>query len=90
MPEFDPPECDEGHDPARMSFLEAVDPMDDGSGVDEESTDWREKWRYSCPDCGRVVEVRETLSGEFEEHTVREPTETRSDPTSLSPVADWD
>jgi len=90
MAEFDTPECDEGHDPVTMAFLEAHDPLDDGGGVDEESTDWRERWRYSCPECGRVVEVRETLAGEFEVEEVREAERTRSDPTSLSPVADWD
>jgi hypothetical protein len=92
MPEFETPECDEGHDPATMSFLEAHDPLDDDGdcGVGEDCTDWRERWRYSCPECGRVVEVRETLDGGFEEETVREAGGGRSDPTSLSPVADWD
>lgn len=91
MAEFDPPECDEGHEPATMSFLEAHDPLDDdGCGVGEDCTDWRERWRYSCPECGRVVEVRETLDGDVEEETVRGAEDTRSDPTSLSPVSDWD
>ncbi|MFB6280477.1 MAG: hypothetical protein ABEH40_00450 [Haloferacaceae archaeon] len=90
MAEFDTPECAEGHDPETMSFVEAHDPMDDASGVDEESDEWRKRWRYSCPECGRVVEVRETIDGGVEEETIRERRESRGDPTSLSPVADWD
>jgi hypothetical protein len=92
MVEFDTPECTNGHDPVTMSFLESHDPLDDDGncGPDEDCTDWRQRWRYSCPECGRVVEMRETLDGDVEEETVRENEQTRSDPTSLSPVADWD
>lgn len=89
MPEFDQPECDHGHDPVAMSFLESYDPMeDDGDcGVGVDCTEWKEVWRYSCPECGRVVEMRETLDGGFEEATVRRADEDRrDDPTSLNPV----
>lgn len=88
MAPFEEPDCDSGHPMTRMTFLESHDPIDSPScGPDEDCTEWRERWRYACPECGRVVEVLESVSGTYEQATIRESTEAASnDPTSLSPV----
>lgn len=88
MPEFEPPECDDGHESADMTFLESYDPMDQNScGVGVDCTEWRQRWRYACPECERVVELRESIDGGFERTTVREGGQRESrDSTSLSPV----
>lgn len=90
MPEFETPECDDGHQPVEMAFLESYDPMDQQScGVGVDCTEWQERWRYACPECGQVVEIRESVDGAFERATVRESDGLESDdPTSLSPVRD--
>lgn len=88
MPPFETPTCGEGHRTREMEFLESYDPIEaPRCGPDDDCTEWRERWRYSCPDCGRVVEVLESVYGSYERRTVRESTESLSeDPTSLSPV----
>lgn len=88
MPEFETPECDDGHQAVEMTFLESYDPMDQSScGIGVDCTEWRKRWRYVCPECEQVVEVRESIGGDFERATVREGRDDRSDdPTSLSPV----
>lgn len=87
MPEFEPPECDAGHRSARMSFLEASDPLNQGNcGIGSGCSEWQKRWRYACPECGRIIEILETLDG-FEERTVRDSDERQTtDPTSLNPL----
>lgn len=88
MPEFETPECDDGHPAVEMRFLESYDPMEQSScGVGVDCTEWRKRWRYTCPECGQMIEVRETVGGDYERETVRENgTDGSDDPTSLSPV----
>lgn len=88
MPTFKPPECAADHPSTEMTFLESFDPLaQEGGGIGSDCTDWQKRWRYACPDCGHVVEIRETLDGDYQETTVRESTERAADaPTSLNPV----
>lgn len=88
MPEFETPTCDDGHLLAEMNFLESYDPLSQPTcGVDTECTEWQKRWRYACPECGRVIEIREAPGGGFRERTVRGPEkDARTDPTSLNPV----
>lgn len=88
MAPFETPACDGGHPRTEMTFLESHDPLESPTcGPNEDCTEWRERWRYACPECGRVVEVLESTYGTYEQATLRESTAALSDdPTSLSPV----
>lgn len=88
MPPFDVPTCDSGHQRTEMTFLESHDPIESPScGPNDDCTEWRERWRYGCPECGQVVEILESEYGTYEKATIRESTESsKRDPTSLSPV----
>lgn len=90
MPKFEPPECDDDHPVATMEFLESYDPLDN-QGCDigtENCTEWQERWKYACSECGRIVEIRKSPAGGFSERTVRESDTISRDPTTLDPVSE--
>lgn len=57
--EFDKPECDEGHSLTEMQFTE------------QHKLIGQRHWQYTCPECGRVVEISETRDGGLSESTLR-------------------
>lgn len=84
MVDVEAPSCDSGHPTVEMGFVESYDPI---ATPDDGSTEWRERWRYACGECGRVVDLIEAADGTVDRVTVRESTDDVSrDPTSLSPT----
>lgn len=88
MPEFKTPTCDNGHQSTEMTFLESYDPLAQPScGISDACTEWRQRWRYACPECCRIVEISERPGENFVEKTVRKSNKTTlDDSTSLNPV----